>query len=366
MLQTLVKSGSVNRPKRKYISSSIALAVALSISACGGSQPSAPNTVTLPSSPVPTPSPTPTPAPTLPPSLATGEISIDVAGVTRWMTVNRATSVPSSAPLLILLHGGTGNMRTALSRTGTGDWKDIATAEKFVLIAPNGTNVDTGDTFGDNQHWNDLRPPHLEGDSDADDVLFLLKVIDWALENHDIDRSTVYITGVSNGGMMVYRMLMEAPQSFAGGAAFIANLPVDERHFVTPIEAVPLMIVNGTDDPLMPFAGGDIAQGNRGVVRSAPDTWDWWFSANHTANNSVQTTLADTDPNDGCILVQNDYAALANGAKVRTITMQGGGHAMPSTRHTAAGDAILGPTVGIRCKDHDGASIAWAFFTSGG
>ena len=291
-----------------------------------------------------------------PPPPPTGEQSISVDSVQRWFNVRRATTVQTGAPLVILLHGGYGSMRQVLDKEGTGEWVDIAAEEGFLLIAPNGTNAVSGDRFGDSQHWNDQRAPFATRDSDADDVSFILALIDWALANHQIDAGKIYVTGPSNGGMMTYRMLAEAPEKFSAGAAFIANLPTDNPLITTLSQSVRVMIMVGTADPLMPFAGGDVGDGGRGTVRSSYATRDWWIDQNNADPTATQTMLDDVDPSDGCLLTQHDHPALTGGSAVRFTIMTGGGHAIPSTDPTATSN--FGP----QCRDADGARIAWGFF----
>ena len=297
------------------------------------------------------------PPPPLPPPPPTGEQSIDVSTVQRWFNVRRAGSVQTGAPLVILLHGGFGNMRQVLEKEGSGEWVDVAAEEGLLLIAPNGTNANNGDTFGNTQHWNDQRAPFVSRDSDADDVSFILAVIDWAVANHQINPDRIFVTGPSNGGMMTYRMLGEAPERFAAGAAFIANLPTDNPLVMDLPEPVPVLIMVGTDDPLMPFNGGDIDNGGRGTVRSSFDTRDYWLGQNGADPVATQTVLDDVDPNDGCLLVQHDHVALTGGSDVRFTIMQGGGHAIPST------DPAANSNFGPQCRDAEGARLAWEFFT---
>lgn len=313
------------------------------LTACGGGGSGTSGTVTPPAPP-------PTPPP------PAGEQSITVDSVQRWFNVRRAASVQTGAPLVILLHGGFGNMRQVLEAEGSGEWVDIAVREGILLIAPNGTNVANGDTFSNAQHWNDQRAAFATRDSDADDVSFILAVIDWAVTNHQIDTTQVFVTGPSNGGMMTYRMLSEAPERFAAGAAFIANLPTDNPLITEPAEPVRVMIMVGTDDPLMPFGGGDIDDGGRGSVRSSFATRDWWVDQSGADPVGVLTLLDDIDPGDGCVLQQNDHLALAGGSDIRFTVMDGGGHAIPST------DPAANSNFGPQCRDAEGAELAWEFF----
>jgi len=305
----------------------------------------------------------------------TGEVSLDVAGQTRVMTVIRAGSVGESAPLIVLLHGGGQSMRKVLERGASGHWKTIAAREGALLIAPNGTaGGGKTDPGGDRQRWNDHRRVEASLASTADDVAFIRMLIEWAAREHGIDRERVYITGASNGGMMTYRMLIEAPELFAGGAAFIAGLPEGTPDVAPGSLDIRVFIANGTDDPLMPWTGGKVAnvgrlaRQNRGRVLSGADTKAWWVAAGGAAEAPVTSYLPDTVPGDGCRLKQEVFPARSPGGQaggaVLFLTMESGGHYIPSPKNPAEPRPMAKRLLGLPCRDAEGAELAWAFWSA--
>ncbi|VAV95203.1 hypothetical protein MNBD_ACTINO02-444 [hydrothermal vent metagenome] len=306
----------------------------------------------------------PTTTSTNPPRGPTGEISMTVDGLERVFTVVRPDTVGPGAPVVVLLHGGTRDMRSVLEKEGTADWVALSEEEGFILVAPNGVNPDTGDATGDRQHWNDLRSPYRIGDSDVDDVTFINRVVDWVIQNHGADASRVFVTGLSNGGMMTQRLLIESPETFAAGASFIASLP-DRDDLVRPDSPIPLLLASATDDPLVPWDGGNVARRNRGTVASVADTRAWWIETNRAVPDEFGTVeLDNTNRRDGCMLTVQGFDAGPEGARVLIMTMEGGGHSMPSTNYTRVTEALIEPIVGPVCRDADGATIAWDFFMS--
>ncbi len=297
--------------------------------------------------------------------LTSKEQSIQVGAGKRWFLVHRPAPLSPGAPVVILLHGGTGNMNQAFRDVFGQGLAQLSDQNGFLLLIPNGTNANSGNPRGKRQHWNDHRNPSGQSAAPVDDVKFILTLIEWAAETHGIDRSRVFVTGASNGGMMTYRLLIEAPEAFAGGAAFIANLPK-----ATPAEAsegqpVPLMIANGTDDPLMKWEGGLVgARGQQDVVLSAPATRDFWIARNRASGTpDTPRQLPDSAPQDGCHIVVNDYPAEENGARIRFVVMEGGGHTIPSRAGGRKRSAFIERLTGTLCKDTDGADLAWQFFT---
>jgi polyhydroxybutyrate depolymerase len=157
-------------------------------------------------------------------------------------------------------------------------------------------NPQTGDTRGDNQNWNDLRSSKSDRNSTADDVSFILQLLDEMVRTHGLDKGRIYVTGASNGGMLTYRLLIEAPERFAAGAAFIALLPADLRGLEPPPKPTPLLILNGTEDPLVRWEGGPI-RGQTEKLMSAESHRDWWIRANRAQGNGVrEEALPDASP----------------------------------------------------------------------
>lgn len=198
--------------------------------------------------------------------------------------------------------------------------------------------------------------------TDADDVGFIRALLDEAAVAFAFDPRRLYVTGASNGGMMTYRLLIELPQRFAAGAAFVANLPAEDDRLRKPVLPTPLMIMNGTEDPLVRWDGGTIGRG-RGTARSTLATVQWWIDAldAERAPASVER-LPDRDPQDGCEISVAAHAARAGGATVAFYTMHGGGHAMPSFRHPIPDTRLVRLLLGPVCRDAEGAEIAWRFF----
>ncbi len=258
------------------------------------------------------------------------ESSLEVGGNKRWYRIYFPDPISENLPLVLVLHGGTGSMRSIFrpNAGGTKEWLGLAVQEGFILLVPNGTNPETGDTFGDDQNWNDHRSDSVAGQTNADDVGFILVLLDRITARYPVDPERVYVTGASNGGLMTYRLLIEAPDKFAAGAAFIANLPEIAQKLTVLGKPTPLMISNGIEDPLMPWEGGLVGK-ERGMVISAEETAAWWAIANRVNfDQKTSELLPDADPEDNCRIKRDYYPAGSDGDPVVFYTIRGGGHAM--------------------------------------
>jgi polyhydroxybutyrate depolymerase len=291
------------------------------------------------------------------------ERSLAVGRQERWYRVYVPGEPVRGAPMVVVLHGGTQSMRHIFRPGAAGGrtWEEIAERERVLLLAPNGTNPDTGDARGDYQTWNDLRTEGAQRNPEAEDVAFIVGLLDWAAATFGADRRRAYVAGESNGGMMAYRLLIEVPERFAAGAAFIANLPAGSRLVQTPARPTPLLIMNGTRDRVVRWDGGPVAR-NRGRVISTDATIAWWLEANRAAGPPTVETLPDGDPADGCRIARASWTAAPGGAPVVLYTMNGGGHAVPSRAHEPPENLLARRALGPICRDAEGAEIAWQFF----
>src|SRR5213078_4064763 len=88
-----------------------------------------------------------------------------------------------------------------------------------------------------------------------DDVGFLTGVVDKLVTEIGIDPGRVFAAGSSRGGFMAFRLALEAPSRFRAVAAVSANVPSPENFKCKPAAqaTTSVMIMNGTDDPLVPF-----------------------------------------------------------------------------------------------------------------
>lgn len=287
------------------------------------------------------------------------EHTLDFDNLKRGYRVYVPAEMTANAATVLLLHGGGQSMRRMFRENagGTKAWPTLAEQEGFLLVVPNGVAIRGGEPDGDRQNWNDYR---THG-SDANDVGFLNALLDHTAKAYQTDPQRTYVTGASNGGMMTYRLLIETPQRFAAAVAFIAALPDDRSEIEQPDRPTPLMIVAGTEDPLVKWNGGAIL-GNRGKVMSAADNLNWWLKANRADADAASTSkLPNADPNDGCQLFSTVYPAKADGAPVVFVKMEGSGHAMPSKAHKLPDNFLIRRLIGTTCHDLEGAELAWQF-----
>jgi polyhydroxybutyrate depolymerase len=122
---------------------------------------------------------------------------------------------------------------------------------------------------------------------------------------------------------------------------------------------VPIMILNGTKDPLVPYDGGHIrilGGRSRGKILSTDETVRLFRKYNGCEAKPAVRTLPDRDPNDGCRVTVTTYGGGRAGSEVRLVKVSGGGHTWPGgTQYLPAW------LVGKVGRDVDGSKMAVDF-----
>ncbi len=215
-------------------------------------------------------------------------------------------------PLVIALHGGGGNPKAMAKLTG---FSLLADEEGFVVVYPQAVN----------RHWNDGRGvkrfrSHRE---EIDDVGFISALIDTMVTRLAVDPERIYATGISNGGMMSLRLGCELSSRLAAIAAVAASMPEKLAKKVVPQAPLSVLLINGTQDPIVPYEGGGVGLfAKRGRVLPVEKTVEFWVLFNRCKENPSDTLVADK-------VRRTVFAGGAEGTEVVLYTIADGGHIWP-------------------------------------
>jgi polyhydroxybutyrate depolymerase len=88
----------------------------------------------------------------------------------------------------------------------------------------------------------------------ADDISFFNQMLDQLGTKFSVDASRIYAVGLSEGGFMSLRLGCALGDRFAGVAAVGAAMP--KTMICLPSRPVPVAMINGTSDPVVPYGGG--------------------------------------------------------------------------------------------------------------
>jgi polyhydroxybutyrate depolymerase len=267
------------------------------------------------------------------------------AGVTRGTLTSGGAErsyllyVPASydpaapTPLVLSIHGFAS---WPANQMEVSQWNELAGEHGFIVAYPEGT--------GFPKRWN---TSGTAGEGGADDVTFLLELIDTLSQQYPIDPQRVYVNGLSNGGGMSNTLACLRPERIAamGGVAGAYTEPAGGCN---PGRPVPVIAFHGTADRIVPYEGGQ-AGPSGWVFPAVPDWAAAWAERNG----------CDAPPED--LPAQGEvsgvrYTGCTSDADVVFYTVAGGGHNWPG------GGRLPEVIVGHTTEDIDASATMWEFF----
>ena len=259
-------------------------------------------------------------------------------------------------PLVLLFHGHTGSAKNTLGQgLATGSplaaWLSIADREGVVVVALDGAKGADG-----KQGWNDGRPGG-SGNPRTDDVAFAAAVIAQVEREQGTDPARVYAMGMSNGAVFTFRLALELGHPLAALAAACGSMPGDHAP-APPRRPVPVLLFAGTEDPLMPYGGGQVHfhEKVRGAVLGVPVTLAYW----RAAFGLPDTPKVEPLPHRGRDATRATRFTWGAAGSVALVRIEGGGHCEPSRAHALGW--LYTKVCGPQNHDLEAAEEAWAFF----
>lgn len=253
--------------------------------------------------------------------------------------VPKAYRADRPAPLVLALHGGGGSMEV-MAKDRLYGLVSQSEASGWIVVFPNGYSRVAGRLAT----WNAGICCGAARDRGSDDVGFLRAVVAEVQQRVAVDPQRVFATGMSNGGMMSYRLACEASDIFRAIAAVAGT---DGTTDCRPGRPVPVFHLHAKDDDRVLFNGGSgSASDTHANFVSVPATVDKWARLN-ACSGPTQTVWqrpgVTCEVRSGC----------ADGAEVRLCVTDSGGHSWPGGRKALGGKGSTAL---------DATEEIWAFF----
>ena len=272
-------------------------------------------------------------------------------GISRGYLVFKPLNLPANAPAIFMLHGSLQDIADIRKFSGY-EFERLASQHGFLLIYPQG--------FKNN--WNDCRAraSYPAKKQNIDDVGFILSLIEHVTEQYAIDPNKVAVAGFSNGGHLGFRLASEHPSRISAVAAISANLPHPSNFDCQPLtQAVPILVMNGTDDPINPYSGGIVTLfgfGNRGKVLSSVETAQTFA----TLAGYDDAAIKQGGNNQNLFAYHNGISTVtwraSDKPEITLYSIKNGGHVVPQPYYQAP--RILGATN----QQFNGPLAIWQFF----
>lgn len=247
--------------------------------------------------------------------------------------------------LLIALHGGGGAMEY---QANDKYYKQISKSdsEGFIAVFPNGFSKFQSGKFAT---WNAGKCCGAARDTEVDDVGFIKDLIAKVSSQLNIDKNKIFATGMSNGGMMSYRLACEMSDVFKGIASVTGT---DNTIKCTPKNPVNILHIHARDDDHVLFNGGagkglDKTKGAVTNFISVPATIEKWVKFNE-CNATPKRVLEIRGAY--CDL----YSQCKNNVEVKLCVTDIGGHSWPG------GEKIRGGADSSKAISAN--DVMWDFF----
>ncbi len=205
-------------------------------------------------------------------------------------------------PLVLAFHGSGYQGKDLASSSG---FNQLAESQGFIIAYPNGID----------RRW-DVASNPLWG---VNDVSFVSTLINHIKQIRSIDQRRIYATGVSNGGFLVQRLACEPNSKIAAFGSVVATLPGEVKQFCNSKRPISMLMINGTNDDKVPWAGTKIFGYS---ILSVPDSIKFWRQHNGCAGKEVKQSLNKR-------VDISRYPNCRGGAEVELVTLKGAGHIFP-------------------------------------
>lgn len=253
------------------------------------------------------------------PTASAEPIALNVNGQARTFVLQRSPG-QGPHPTIVMLHGGGGAAEEELRSSGLAE---LGPQEGFLTVFPEAIAG----------LWN-FFPPGKETSQYVqffqrhgglpDDVAFLKALVADLVRNGQSDPRRVYLAGRSLGGAMVLRLACVDADNFAAIGLLISAMPDATGSDCQPHKPVPVLMINGTSDHVLPYRGERSAQGD--ILWSTERLFTFFNGLNGCAEPAQPSTQTDQHTQNVVI----ERSTRCAGGPVVLYRIVGGGHEIPA------------------------------------
>ncbi|WP_083913429.1 alpha/beta hydrolase family esterase [Nocardia concava] len=257
--------------------------------------------------------------------------SLTVDGKTANYVLHVPAGVSGALPAVIVLHGGNGSGTQIETVSGM---SAVADSSGFVAAYPDATT-----------------PSAIKA------------LIAELVSQHGVDPARIYLSGISHGGIDTQVAACALSGQLAGIAVLSAGLPTQLESQCPIAKPLPVILIHGTADPVVPYAGGTVnspnatERGNATVLLSAVDTLKFWRGKDGCTGD---TTTAPAPGTDDTVTLTTGPAC-TDGVQAQLYSVQGGGHTWPGGSTT---QQQYSSTLGPLNTTFDASKTIWDFFAT--
>ena len=256
--------------------------------------------------------------------------------------------------LIVALHGGGGSAKYFEKYS---DFSVLSQkSKKFIVIYPEGIK----------KHWNDGR---VNVNANINDVAFIERLIENILQKTTIKKKNIYVSGMSNGGLMAIRIGCES-NLVSGVGVVAATMPLYLVN-ICKNTSKPIAFIVGSEDKVFLNDGRQVSPLNQhkvlgrhlGIEKSLA----YWKKKNACKGKMSEVSIIDKHQkkfgkykDDHTVVKIKRYKSCKK--EILFYNVQGGGHRWPEP--DAGNGFLIRKTFNLGWASHEisSAEVLWRFF----
>lgn len=273
--------------------------------------------------------------------------SLEFDGRTRSYLLHVPRNFDPSQPaaVILALHGGGTNAKTMVKFSGL---SEMANRAGFLAVYPNGS--------GRNPNFLTWNVGNCCGHAlreNVDDVGFVRVLLDELGRSAKIDPARVFATGISNGGMLAYRLASELSDRIAAIASVAGPMGTETCQATRPVS---VLHFHGTCDEFTPYNGGRGPKSfSQADFHSVEFSVRAWIEANECPTAGSELRLPNKNF-DGTTVTKMTWGPGKAESEVVLYTIHRGGHTWPGRQPPTS-------YLGLSTSEIDANDVTWEFFT---
>lgn len=208
---------------------------------------------------------------------------------------------------------------------------------------------------GGGQQTPSHEPSEERRPSPADDIGFFNQMLDQLGSKFSVDTSRIYAAGLSEGGLMSLRVGCALSDRIAAIAAVGAAMP--KRMICLPSRPVPMVMINGTSDPVVPYGGGTEHNLNLATI-SVEDSAKAWAKIDRCTEKPEKSKLSAKE-RGGMETRVDTYTGCQQSAQVVLYSIKGAGNTWPGGEQYE-----VEKTIGKTTQDINANEVIWNFLVT--
>lgn len=271
--------------------------------------------------------------------------TVNVNGKTREYIIHLPAGYTNQKkyPVVLSFHGGGGNAKNHAYFTEGNKYAD---KYGYIIVYPQGTPAGLLPAMKTwNSGYNCCGKAHK---INSDDTSFTEAIIEDISKKYSVDQKRIYATGMSNGGMMSYKLACQLSDKIAAIAPVAGTLNL---HSCNPTRPVPVLHFHGTEDKNCRFEGGvGVKSICRANFKSVPYSIEMMKNANMCTDHK-EITYQSGDAT--CMR----YTGCKDVADVVLCKIKGMGHVWPGGK-----GRLRKGLLGNNTRDINANDFMWDFF----